>query len=92
MQLQPAINAHHTTLLPAIFACLDAETAGRRGEKVQEMASMALEHFCETLEAEILPYLEPLMQKLIGLLCRPDSRRTVQVSGAPAQLTTAPLN
>ena len=62
IHLEPHISEHHAVILPAIFNCLD----NAAGEKVQEMAGMALESFCESLEELILPYLAPLMDKLVG--------------------------
>lgn len=81
--LQPDICQHHATLLPAVFKCLD--DAGN--DEVKEKAGYALESFAENLEKHILPYLAPLMSKLIELLMT--GSRKVQETAVAAISSTA---
>lgn len=61
--LQPEIIEHYKTVLPLIFQALGDPT-----EKVRMASCYALESFTENLGEEILPYLEPLMAKLVEIL------------------------
>src|SRR5262249_25958567 len=61
--LQPDIIDYYKDVLPSIFNMLNDPT-----EKVRMGSCYALEAFCEYLGDEIIPYLEPLMTKMVQLL------------------------
>lgn len=61
---QPEIVAYARTVLPVVFAFLDDTRAAVVGT-----SCYVLEMFCETMDADqILPLLDPLMERLLGLL------------------------
>lgn len=69
--LRPDIIGHYKSVLPCLFLSLDDPT-----DEVRETSCCALEAFCENLGQEIVPYLEPLLTKLLDLLKngKPDVR------------------
>lgn len=86
--LQPDISSFHAIVLPAVFKCLDDA-----GEDVKEKAGFALESFAEHLEKQILPYLAPLMTKLVELLMtgslKVQETATAAISSAAAAVIEA---
>jgi hypothetical protein len=69
--LQPEINEYYERVLPCIFTVLSDPVP-----EVQEKAFYSLAAFCENLKEEILPYLAPLMDKLLEAL--QSNRRDIQ--------------
>lgn len=62
--LQPHILDHHSRILPVVFALLNDATP-----RVQGASCYVLESFCENMTREqILPYLQPLMTRLVEML------------------------
>ena len=52
--------------VPIFF--LDSQVLNDATEKVKEKSCYALEAFCENLGDDILPFLQPLLERLTGLL------------------------
>eukprot|EP00640_Fibrocapsa_japonica_P000545 CAMPEP_0113942732 /NCGR_PEP_ID=MMETSP1339-20121228/8362_1 /TAXON_ID=94617 /ORGANISM="Fibrocapsa japonica" /LENGTH=1186 /DNA_ID=CAMNT_0000947279 /DNA_START=128 /DNA_END=3688 /DNA_ORIENTATION=- /assembly_acc=CAM_ASM_000762 len=71
---QPEIFQFHAQILPCVFVNLDDPT-----HTVQGMSCYVLEMFCENMEPDMLmPYLDPLMTKLVGMLRVEGQRRSIQ--------------
>ena len=70
--LQPDINAHVNEFLPVLVNYLDGATAQLQGgkEKVPGLDRIfyALEVFSENLGADLVPYLEELLKRLVQLI------------------------
>jgi len=62
-ELQPEIGKHHSQILPVLFEAMNDPS-----KHVRNKTCFALETFVEHLDEEILPYLEPLMQRTMVLL------------------------
>lgn len=73
--LTPDIFSHYKDILPLLFQALDDAT-----DEVKEKSCGALEAFCEELGSEILPYLEPLLAKLLHLLQNSKDRETQETA------------
>ncbi|XP_027206682.2 importin-4 [Penaeus vannamei] len=75
--LQPDISKYHAELLPVLFqyltqTCIVVGSGGSDPPGVDRMF-YALEVFCENLEAELLPHLPSLMERLLAVLAAPTS-------------------
>nr|TKR97801.1 importin beta-2 subunit family protein [Populus alba] len=61
--LQPEIMSHYESVLPCILNAIEDAS-----DEVKEKSYYALAAFCEDMGEEILPFLDPLMQKLLAAL------------------------
>lgn len=81
--LQPDILDHYEQLIPIVFQLLDDATPSVKGT-----SCYVLESLTENMEAEaILPYLEPLMEKLVSLVLT--SKPQIQLMAISAIGSTA---
>jgi hypothetical protein len=66
--LSPEIVEHHSKILPKLL-----EAVQSKSEKVRTRVFYAIQTFCENLsEKEIIPYMPPLLQSLVGYFDSPN--------------------
>eukprot|EP00456_Euglypha_rotunda_P054567 TRINITY_DN4411_c0_g1_i18.p1 TRINITY_DN4411_c0_g1~~TRINITY_DN4411_c0_g1_i18.p1 ORF type:complete len:690 (-),score=137.36 TRINITY_DN4411_c0_g1_i18:12-2081(-) len=85
--LQPEILKFHKLVIPHLLLALDnsEETV-----TVKKKACVALEVFCEQLGEKILPYMDDLMKRFLGLTSQKDSSLVAQaISGIKAIASAA---
>jgi hypothetical protein len=79
--LQPEILEHHEKIVPLIFQAMN-----ENNQQIQERSCYALVAFVEGLEEQFLPYIEPLLNRLVELL-KVSSNKDIQemaISGISA--------
>lgn len=68
--LVPEINKYHKVVIPCLIMIIESK---EESTAVKRRACMALDSFCDSIDEEIIDYINPIMEKVGGLIATGDN-------------------